>query len=177
VAINIRSHVPIRLVVDCDSISEIQANAICRSFPSIRIASLRFHHVCLPHQAVQRSTYRDFWSWTDLDAAARACWLGVAVEGSGFETGHEAFFILSPRLNIGNETGEVLHDAKEKEEQERIYHKLRDIDLNTIGTHELVEVVYPGVTIKEGWLKDAHDRRGLFDVSKAEALLGWKHDV
>lgn len=152
------------------SICEMQAEALTRSFPSIRISSLRFHHVCPPTFAIQRATYRDLWSWTSLDAAAEACYLGVAADEEDFQKGHEAFYILWDRLNVGEEMIEL-------EYHEDVREKLKGLDLRTVGSKKMVELLYPGVKIREGWLSDTDegDRRGLFDTGKAERLLGWRH--
>lgn len=158
------------------SICEIQADAVCRSFPEVRIASLRFHHVCPPELANQRGTFRDFWSWTDLEAAARACLQGITSEHPDFQSGHEAFFIQSPSIHFGSTTKEVA-TALVPGTEERLYTSLHGRDLDTVGTRELVELAYPGVKIDESWLQGEDDRRGLYDTSKAETLLGWKHDL
>jgi hypothetical protein len=133
--------------------------------------------VCVPEVAVSRSTYRDFWSWTDLDASARACYLGATANLREFRQGHEAFYITCPHLNLGNDTNELKYDQGKAEGEERIYAKLAGVNMDKVGTKEMVDAVYPGVKIKEGWLSEPEDRRGLFDSSKAERLLGWKHDV
>jgi len=159
------------------SICEIQAEALCRSFPDIRVASLRFHHVCVPEVASSRSTYRDFWSWTDLEAAVRACYLGATAAVPEFRQGHEAFYIMCNHLNVGNDMKELEYDKGKAGGEERIYAKFEGVDFDKVGTKELMDAVYPGVKIKEGWLSEEGERRGLFDSSKAERLLGWKHDV
>lgn len=157
-------------------ISEIQSDALCRLFPSLRIASLRFHHVCEEKYAIERSNHRDFWSWTETEAAARACFLGITAEEKGFERGHEAFFITCNHLNVGEAMKELIWDRGKKEGETQIYEKLKGKTFDKIGTKDLVEAAYAGVKIKDGWL-DEDDRRGLFDNSKAARLLGWRHDV
>lgn len=166
-------HVPF-LPEDAYSLSkhicEMQAEALTRLFPDIRIASLRFHHVCATIHAVERSTYRDFWSWTHLDAAASACLLGVTAENPLFQQGHQAFFIMSDYLNFGEATREVA-------EERQIYGILETVEADNIGSLELLHAVYPGVKVKDGWIKDKKDRRSFYDTSKAKTLLGWCHEV
>ena len=159
------------------SISEIQSDALCRLFPDLRIASLRFHHVCDEKFAVERSTHRDFWSWTETESAARACFLGITAEEEGFLRGHEAFFITCDHLNVGDAMKELAWDRGKPEGEVQVYEKLKEVEFDKIGTKDLVEAAYAGVKIKDGWLVKPDDRRGLFDNSKAARLLGWKHDV
>jgi len=72
---------------------------------------------------------------------------------------------------------ELEYDKGKAEGEERIYAKFEGADFDKVGTKELMDAVYPGVKIKDGWLTKESERRGLFDSSKAERLLGWKHDV
>jgi hypothetical protein len=81
------------------------------------------------------------------------------------------------RLNVGNDMKELEHDKSKAKGEERIYASFEGVDFDKVGTKELMDAVYPGVKIKEGWLTAESQRRGLFDSSKAERLLGWKHDV
>ncbi len=127
-------------------ICEQQADSLCRRYEDLRIVSLRFHWV-VPDIALPRGVFgnksipgqhRHLWAWTRLEAAARACLLGVTAEYSG----HHALFIIGPTTVV--ET----------------------------PTLELVRTHYPQVPIRG----DLSGNRGFFDCSKAERLLGWRHD-
>jgi UDP-glucose 4-epimerase len=81
-------------------ICEQQADSLCRRHADLRIASLRFHWVVSDSEQSRR-VYADpanpgaakhLWAWTDLQAAARACLLGVTAEFSG----HQPLFIVAP---------------------------------------------------------------------------------
>jgi len=86
-------------------ICEQQADSICRRYESMQIASLRFHWVTpdprLPAQFYQSDEYearraKNLWAWTRLEAAARACLLGVTADFSG----HEPLFIIAPQTAV-----------------------------------------------------------------------------
>jgi hypothetical protein len=96
----------------------------------------------------------------------------VTADSPDYREGHEAFYITCSHLVVGSDSNELKYD-----DTDRIYSKLQATDLETIGTRQLLELVYPRVKIKDGWLTEQSDRRGLFDSSKAERLLGWKHDL
>lgn len=85
-----------------------------------------------------------------MDAVARACLLGLTSEGW---TGAEAFYIVAPTTKMHEEKG----DAEP-------------------STLENLKKYHPQAKIKPGWYEE-HRGRGLFDCSKAERMLGWKHDL
>jgi len=147
-------------------ICENQANAICLRYPSMRIASLR-PHWCIPAsdslpaqilshapttfqtvtfpQVLQKrndSACLQLWGWNTYSSIARAFFLAITSEGRGWDKGHEAFFIVSPR--VGSEQHPM----------------------------ELVKEWFPDAEIR----RELGKEEGLYDCSKAERLLGWKHD-
>jgi hypothetical protein len=133
------------------SILETQADTIVRRYTSMRIASLRMSWV-VPDRSVTsslRDRSDDLWGYTQRDSAAHAVLLAILPPSSlpaseahpkGWTTGHEVFFLVSP-----------------KSSEDKTFETLR---------HR----AYPDVLVKEGgpWT-------GFFDCSKAERILGWKH--
>jgi len=127
-------------------IAEMQADAIVRRYPSMRIASLRLHWSCPTRESAKRGDpvrrKNDLWGYVQEDCGAEAFLLAVFGE-NGKWSGHERFFIAAPDL---------AHDE---------------------DTMVLKEQFWAEVPIKEG--KDLDGRKGFFDCSKAEHLLGWVH--
>ena len=126
-------------------ICEQQADSIVRRYEDMQIASMRFHWV-VPERAtaVQYGTNVDFlskhlWGYTRLDAAARACLLGIT-ESFG---GHEAFYIVAPDTMLAT------------------------------PSRELAAKYFPDVPVRGAF----DGNHGFFDSTKAERLLGWKHDA
>jgi nucleoside-diphosphate-sugar epimerase len=147
-------------------ICEMQAEAICLRYPTIRIASLRPHWCIpashplpaqlLPHAPTTFQTvtfpqvlskpsstaHFQLWGWNTYTSIARAFFLAITSSGLGWDRGHEAFFIASPR--IGSEEHPM----------------------------ELIKEWFPNAEIR----RELGKEEGLYDCSKAERLLGWKHD-
>jgi len=127
-------------------IAELQADAIVRRYPAMRIASLRIHWTVPNRQKAVRddNSHRknDLWGYAEANSVAEAFLLALTVE-DGKWSGHERFFIASP-------------------------YSSQDAD-----SRELHEQYYGDVPVKEG--KSISGRQGFFDCSKAENLLGWKH--
>lgn len=128
-------------------ICEQQADALCRRHEELRVASLRFHWV-VPDIAMPRRLYADpalpgrsksLWAWTRLEAAARACLLGVSADF----TGHHPLFIIGPTTVVDRPSLELAREH------------------------------YPEVPIRG----DLAGNAGFFDCSRAEQVLGWKHDL
>ncbi|ORY28309.1 hypothetical protein BCR39DRAFT_594225 [Naematelia encephala] len=141
------------------AICELQASALCRYTPGLRIASLRFHMCCPDYStATTGSRWQDLWAWTSFDACASACLLALTSEGW---EGHEAFNIVAPEICW---EGGVSPESKE-------FGKLETTAV------QLVEYSWKGKydALDEEWWKD-RPRRSLWDSSKAERLLGWDHD-
>lgn len=84
------------------SVCEIQSDAFCRRYPSLRVASLRFHAVtpddqCTPEILdARKGSWKDLWGWVSLTATSKACVSGLTAPESTFPLGHEAFFIVAP---------------------------------------------------------------------------------
>ncbi len=80
-------------------ICEEQGRSLARRYERMSIASMRFHYVTPSvEQAISThapiAEYGNFlWAWTHIDAAADACLLSLEASF----TGHEAFFIVSPK--------------------------------------------------------------------------------
>jgi len=143
----------------------MQADALCRRFPEIRIASLR-PHWCIPGKTAppesllpdspniwQNTTFdhvlqsqgkdkaKQLYGWNTYSSIANAFYLAITDENHGWESGHEAFFIVSPK--IGSNT----------------------------SVEEFIEQHFP----KAERRKELGDTDGCYDVSKAKRLLGWEH--
>ncbi|KAK8869628.1 hypothetical protein IAR55_000195 [Kwoniella newhampshirensis] len=144
-------------------ICECQARSLVRLFPETRIASLRFHWVGPSLEAAtSRAAQNELWSWVSYDAASRACSLSLTSEGWD---GAEAFNIVADDI--------VWEGGLTKEPRGRVPE-----EGNNVGTLELVDNVLKGRygTVREGWWVEGRERRGVWDCTKAERLLGWKHD-
>ncbi|WWC69266.1 uncharacterized protein I206_103204 [Kwoniella pini CBS 10737] len=142
-------------------ICEAQATTICRLFEDVRITSLRFHHI-LPtlKEAEQWSKPNEFWAWTSSLSASQACLLGLTSKGW---KGHESFNIVAPEIAkpISISSDEIpiqgsLELFKDKWEGKE----------GTIGEIR-----------KDWWEGEENKYRGFWDCTKAETLLGWKHNV
>lgn len=85
-------------------ICEQQADSIARRNEGMTIASLRLHGVSgTLRRAGQRGgiAAKQLWGYTRLDAAARACLLGVTAAAIGTDfTGHERFYIVAPETVV-----------------------------------------------------------------------------
>lgn len=133
--------------------SEEAAAAICRYYPATRIASIRMHFT---RSSINESTanvkHTGLWSWSSVDAVVRACTLAMTSEGWH---GAEAFHIAS---------SEIFYPAGLS-------------DGISLPALELLERHWSGRVkrIDRDWWKD-NPRRSFFDTSKAERMLGWKHD-
>jgi UDP-glucose 4-epimerase len=111
----------------------------------MQIASMRFHWV-VPERAtaVQYGSTVDFLAkhrggYTRLDAAARACLLGITADYPG----HEVFYIVAPDTMLDEPSS------------------------------ELAARYFPDLPIR-GTLEG---NQGFYDCSKAERILGWRHDA
>ena len=144
------------------AICELQASALCRYYPGLRIASLRFHMVTPDYAtAVRNVRPEDGFAWTSLDASASACLRGITSEGWD---GAEAFNVAAPEICW---EGGLTPDSK----------SMVPLDEKR-GTVELVQSMW-GEKISgwdEAFWKD-RPRRTTFSSEKAERLLGWDHDT
>ncbi|PCH42342.1 NAD(P)-binding protein [Wolfiporia cocos MD-104 SS10] len=127
-------------------IAEMQADSIVRRYPSMRVASIRLHWSCPTRAAAKR----------DDSARRRNDLWGYVQEDSGAEA-----FLLAVAGDKGKWRG-----------HERFFiaspYTAHDED-----TMALKEKFWPNVPILKG--KDLNGRKGFFDCSKAERLLGWVH--
>ncbi|KAJ4479975.1 NAD(P)-binding protein [Lentinula aciculospora] len=136
-------------------ICEMQADTLVRRYPMMRIASLRLHwSIPDPTPASSKDPggriKQDLWGYVQEDSAADA-FLRAVVEENGKWSGHEAFFIASPRHAYWNGKSRYC----------------------PIDSRELREKYWPEVPIKDGF--DVSGSNGFFDCSKAERLLDWVH--
>ena len=126
-----------------DRVVEMQSDAFARTYPSMRIATLRFHLVA-PDDTVSREArhtrWNDLWGWVSTTATARSCLLGLTAPESKFPKGHEAFFIVAPTTCRQESTRELLKEA---------YPEIKDVRGKMEGNE------------------------GLFNCEKAERMLGW----
>ncbi|KAH9838344.1 NAD(P)-binding protein [Rhodofomes roseus] len=129
-------------------ICEIQADAIVRRYPSMRVASIRLHWSVPTREAATRDDparrAKDLWGWVQEDSGAEAFLLAVFGE-TGKWSGHERFFVAAPDIATNEET---------------------------MG---LKDQFWPDVPIRDG--HDLSGRKSFFDCSKAERLLDWVHRV
>jgi len=84
-------------------IMELQADVIVRRFPRIRITSIRTHWALPPsqyHKAWEpiEANALHFWGYTNLQSCAQAFLLGLTANESCYQAGHEAIFVVSPRI-------------------------------------------------------------------------------
>lgn len=84
-------------------ICEQQADSFARRHEDLSIASLRFHWVVPDRETAAGSFNRQderpdkhLWAYTRIDAAARACLLGVTASFKG----HEVFYIIAPDTTV-----------------------------------------------------------------------------
>jgi hypothetical protein len=128
-------------------IGELQASAITRRYPNLRIASLRLHwslpHGGYPTHGKDDTAARDLWGYLDQDSGAEAFLLALTCDTSNWPSKAEAFFIASPTIGPERDSG------------------------------ELKKKWWPDVPVKEGF--EISGRKGFIDCSKAERLLGWVH--
>ncbi|KAJ3852307.1 NAD(P)-binding protein [Lentinula lateritia] len=136
-------------------ICEIQADSIVRRYPAMRIASLRLHW-SIPDPTLASCKdpsdriKQDLWGYVQEDSAADA-FLRAVVEENGKWSGHEAFFIASPKHAYWDGTSQYC----------------------PIDSRELRVKYWPDVPIKDGF--DVSGMQGFFDCAKAKRLLDWVH--
>ena len=131
---------------------------MCRYFPQLRIASLRYH-MCKAdyNEASQFSRHLSLWGWVSLDGCARAALQGLTSEGW---TGHETFILASNDICW---EGGLDPDQRFNGERPGSLELLKHLWKDRYGN------------VDEAWWDD-NPRRGFFDTSKARNLLGWEHD-
>jgi nucleoside-diphosphate-sugar epimerase len=133
---------------------EEQAAAVCRYYPGTRVASIRMHFTRSSINDTTASVkHTGLWSWSSVDAVLRACVLALTSEGW---SGAEAFHIASD---------EIFYPASLSDGRE-------------VPALDVLEKHWPGRVkrIDRSWWKE-NPRRSFFDTSKAQSVLGWKHDL
>ena len=147
-------------------VTELQATALQRLFPSTRIASLRIHAIREDYEDAYPSSHSNsLWGWVSFDAISRACLLGLTSEGWG---GHEVFYTVASDI--------CWEGGLEYESRLGAGERAKGMEEERVGTRELIKRYYPDAEVDEGWWKE-DGRRGCFDCTKAERLLGWRHDA
>ncbi|KAI0671422.1 NAD(P)-binding protein [Trametes maxima] len=127
-------------------ICELQADTIVRRYPSMRIASLRLSWSLPTREDALR----------DDPARRRSDLWGYVQEDSAAEA-----FLLAVAGENGRWSG-----------HERFFIVAPDTSANE-DSMELWQTYWRSVPLKEG--KNLEGRKGFFDCSKAERLLGWVH--
>jgi nucleoside-diphosphate-sugar epimerase len=128
---------------------ELQADAMCRRFPNLRVASMRPHWVLIASDFYrliameELDSAKQLWGWTEVGACAQAFLLAITKDSETWKAGHEAFLIVSPRVGSNSQTT------------------------------DLVKEWWPKVPCR----KQFRGQEGLFDCSKAKRILGWEHQV
>jgi hypothetical protein len=135
------------------SACEIQCDAFTRRYPTLRVASLRFHAVT-PDALCSTATlhnrgglWKDLWGWVSLSSTANACLSALTVPESQFPLGHETFFVVAPTTMQQTPTELLLKES----------------------FPELVDKVKGGL--------DGKGNVGLISTDKARRLLGWEEVI
>lgn len=132
------------------SICEEQAAAIHRYYPDTRFATIRMHFTrSSMNDTTSTAKPTGLWSWSSVDAVVRACILGLTSEGW---SGAEVFHIASDEIYYADDTDVSALDLLERTWKGRV----RNVD-------------------RDWWT--GNPRRSFFDTSKAQTVLGWKHDL
>ncbi|WVW82880.1 hypothetical protein I302_104892 [Kwoniella bestiolae CBS 10118] len=134
-------------------ICELQATSLCHLHPDLTIASLRLHHVL--DSAPDYPREQELWCWTSSASAARACLLGLT---QARWKGHEAFYIVEPEIAWGGSSPEIGALAL-----------LAESEWSRPGRFGRVEY--------DWWNGEGRERRGFWDCTKAERMLGWRGGV
>lgn len=135
------------------SACEIQANAFARRYPTLRIASLRFHAVtpdslCTPPILDNRKgLWKDLWGWVSLSSTATACLSALTVPEQQFPLGHETFFIVAPTTMQQRPTLELLRER------------------------------FPELVDEFGGVVEGKGNLGLISTDKARRMLGWEEEI
>jgi len=113
--------------------------------------------------SVPASRWEDLYCWVSYSASALACELGLTSEGW---EGHTVFNVVAPDI--------CYEGGVQPEEQSRV-----EIEKKK-GSLELLEGPWKGRYDEKGLNRDwweGRPRRAFWDSTKAEKLLGWRHDV
>jgi nucleoside-diphosphate-sugar epimerase len=141
---------PLLLIQCANRIAELQADTIARRYPNIRLASIRLHW-SVPSREYVAGVKKD------LEKAKGDLW-GYVQEDCGADA-----FLLALTAEEGAWQG---HEA--------FFVAAPDTPYDDVASMELRDRFYRNVPTKEG--KDLAGNKSFFDCSKAERLLGWKHN-
>jgi len=140
------------------AICEMQAAALCRYHPDVRIASLRFH-MCVEDlaEAKRKAHRRDLWGYITYAACAEVCL--KALESDGWH-GAEVFYVVADEIAWEGGLGE--HDRHTGEMTPSL---------------ELIKAHWEGRygTLDETWWAE-NPRRSLWNTTKAKKMLGWSFE-
>ena len=94
-------------------IMEIQGDAIVRRFPQMRVVSIRTHWALTTARYPEAWIDKDesafnFWGYTNLRSSAEAFLMGLTANEACFQTGHEAIFVVSPKIASYKTTAQLL---------------------------------------------------------------------
>jgi len=135
------------------SACEIQSNAFTRRYPSLRVASLRFHAVTADDQCTtptlhkRGGLWKDLWGWVSLSSTAQACLSALTVDEEKFPVGHETFFIVAPTT------------------------------MQQTPTIDLLKEAFPELVEKYGGVVEGNGNQGLISTAKAKRMLGWEERI
>ncbi|WWC85650.1 uncharacterized protein L201_000516 [Kwoniella dendrophila CBS 6074] len=139
---------------------EIQASAITRYYPEFRVASLRYH-MCKPNykDSSNFSRMQSLWGWVSLESCARAALLGLTSQGW---KGHETFILAS---------NDIVWDGNLDQTERFTGEKVSSLDLLEYSWKGR----YDESKLNRQWWAN-NPRRGFWDTTKAQKVLGWSHD-
>lgn len=168
------------LLTPLDRIAELQADTIVRRYPSTRIASLRIHwsipNRAYAHRPDPANARKDLWGYVLQDSAADAFLLAIDPLPSPSP--------LSPSSSIADTTpSDPNSDGPSNEStsnlkwtgHERFFISAPDTRWSG-PTLPLYQTYFPHVPLKPGFELHPSSRRSFYDSSKAERLLGWRHE-
>lgn len=115
-------------------------------------------------ESTPHSRWQDLFAWVSHAASARACLLGLTSEGW---EGHEAFYIVAPDTCWEGGVSPEMAGGEE------LRGKVRTLELLEKAEGFKGKV---GKVRREFWEGEGRERRAPFDASKAERVLGWRHD-
>lgn len=128
-------------------ICEEQANSFARRYEQMIISSMRFHGV-----VPDRSTMVQAKSYSQTDAAVKNLWAYTRSEAAS-----RACLLSLTSDFTGHE----------------VFYIVAPDTISDIPSLELKQKFFPDVAVRG----DLSGHRGFFDCSKAERLLGWKHNI
>ena len=128
-------------------ICEEQANSFARRYERMIISSMRFHGV-----VPERSTMVQAKSYSQTDAAVKNLWAYTRSEAAS-----RACLLSLTADFTGHE----------------VFYIVAPDTISDVPSLELKQKFFPDVAVRG----DLSGHTGFFDCSKAESLLGWKHNI